>query len=254
MKTPCTTTLVFLLVFATLQTLGPGIAAHQTNTGAAPANALSKEDEQAIRKTVAGIEGAWNAHDMDAYGKLLRADVEWVNVVGMHWKGRDEVMTAHVAFHKTSFKNHRIKNGRRTNPSALHRVRDRGGDDHERRVHNPRRKRHQQATGPADVRAGQRARRLEDRALPERMGGRRGGEARPGEQKQEVASVRQFGRTVSATVGLPVSAARDWQRKLIRISARCSACRIRIRVGGMRPRPGKADQTTGNRRQNSNVF
>lgn len=109
MKTPYTITLVLLLIFATLQTWGPGIAAQPPNTGAAPANALSKEDEQAIRKTVAGIEEAWNAHDMEAYGKLLRADVEWVNVVGMHWKGRDEVMTAHVAFHKTSFKNHRIK-------------------------------------------------------------------------------------------------------------------------------------------------
>ncbi len=72
-------------------------------------NANSKEDDGAIRKVITGIEEAWNAHDMNAYGKLLRADVEWVNVVGMHWKGRDDVMAAHDAFHRTIFKNHRIK-------------------------------------------------------------------------------------------------------------------------------------------------
>ena len=72
-------------------------------------NTLSKEDDQAVRKVVAGIEEAWNAHDMKAYGKLLREDVEWVNVVGMHWRRRDAVMKAHTAFHETSFKNHTIK-------------------------------------------------------------------------------------------------------------------------------------------------
>jgi uncharacterized protein (TIGR02246 family) len=46
---------------------------------------------------------------MKAYGKLLREDVEWVNVVGMHWRGREAVLKAHTAFHETSFKNHTIK-------------------------------------------------------------------------------------------------------------------------------------------------
>jgi uncharacterized protein (TIGR02246 family) len=75
----------------------------------AEAGRLSEEDDRAVRKVVAGIEAAWNAHDMKAYGKLLRDDVEWVNVVGMHWRGRDAVMKAHAAFHETSFKNHTIK-------------------------------------------------------------------------------------------------------------------------------------------------
>lgn len=63
----------------------------------------------AIRKTIAGIEDAWNTHDMKAYGALLAEDVHWVNVVGMHWRGHKAVMDAHTALHKTSFKNHRIK-------------------------------------------------------------------------------------------------------------------------------------------------
>jgi uncharacterized protein (TIGR02246 family) len=69
-------------------------------------NALSKEDDQAVRKIVAGFEESWNAHDMKALAKLFREDAEWVNKVGMHWHGRDEIMVAHTAFHETIFKNH----------------------------------------------------------------------------------------------------------------------------------------------------
>jgi uncharacterized protein (TIGR02246 family) len=73
------------------------------------APAVSQEDEQAIRKIIAGIEQSWNSHDMKAYGKLLREDAHWVNVVGMHWRGRDAVMAAHAAYHATIFKNHQLK-------------------------------------------------------------------------------------------------------------------------------------------------
>lgn len=68
---------------------------------------LSKEDDQAVRKVVAGFEEAWNAHDMAALAGLFREDAEWVNKVGMHWRGRDEIMVAHAAFHRTIFKNHK---------------------------------------------------------------------------------------------------------------------------------------------------
>lgn len=70
---------------------------------------LSKDDDMAVRKIIEGVEEAWNTHDMKAFSKLLREDAEWVNVVGMHWKGRVAVVAAHDAFHKTMFKDHRIK-------------------------------------------------------------------------------------------------------------------------------------------------
>ena len=76
---------------------------------AAAATPLPEQDEAGIRKTIKGIEAAWNTHDMDAYARLLRPDVEWVNVVGMHWRGRDAVMVAHRAYHETMFKNHHIR-------------------------------------------------------------------------------------------------------------------------------------------------
>ncbi len=73
------------------------------------AHALSSEDDQAIRKVVAGFEETWNAHDMKAMGKLFREDAEFINVVGMHWHGRDEIMAAHAAFHETVFKTRQMK-------------------------------------------------------------------------------------------------------------------------------------------------
>ncbi len=47
---------------------------------------------------------AWNASDMDAMFALFRADAHWVNIVGMHWKGRAEVEHAHHVYFELMFK------------------------------------------------------------------------------------------------------------------------------------------------------
>jgi len=47
---------------------------------------------------------AWNASDMDAMFTLFRADAHWVNIVGMHWKGRVEVEHAHRVYFDLMFK------------------------------------------------------------------------------------------------------------------------------------------------------
>lgn len=72
-------------------------------------NALSKDDDEAVRKVVASYEEAWNTHQMDALARLFREDAEWINKVGMHWRGRDEIMRAHTVFHETIFKNHKYR-------------------------------------------------------------------------------------------------------------------------------------------------
>jgi uncharacterized protein (TIGR02246 family) len=110
MKTTGITPAVSLPLIVTVLALASGVAAQtpKENSPRAGANGLSKEDDQATRKVVAGFEEAWNAHDMKAFAKLFREDAEWVNVVGMHWHGRDEIMAAHTAFHETSFKTHRL--------------------------------------------------------------------------------------------------------------------------------------------------
>ena len=47
---------------------------------------------------------AWNTHNMKALDKVFREDAEFINVVGMHWRGRADIIAAHAAFHATIFK------------------------------------------------------------------------------------------------------------------------------------------------------
>lgn len=64
---------------------------------------VSTADTAAIQKVLNNLSDAWNVHDMDAFVAETTPDVDWVNVVGMHWKGRAAVRKAHIAFHKTMF-------------------------------------------------------------------------------------------------------------------------------------------------------
>lgn len=61
-------------------------------------------DEQIIRRGVAAWEASWNKHDMTEMATLLADDAEWVNVVGMWWRGKADVRQAHVVYHETIFK------------------------------------------------------------------------------------------------------------------------------------------------------
>jgi len=47
----------------------------------------------------------WNSHGMDAMGQLLTTDADFVNVIGMHMKGRAEIVAQHKEIHRTQFKN-----------------------------------------------------------------------------------------------------------------------------------------------------
>ena len=112
MKTNTTMIAAALLVTATFLTLAPPAMAQTPKPPTQPeyaAASLSKEDDQGIRKTVMGVEESWNNHDMKAFSTLLREDAEWINVVGMHWRGRDAVVKAHAIFHEIMFKNCKLK-------------------------------------------------------------------------------------------------------------------------------------------------
>ena len=50
---------------------------------------VSVADEAAIRAILDRQTDAWNRHDMDAFVADAMPDVDWINVVGMHWKGRE---------------------------------------------------------------------------------------------------------------------------------------------------------------------
>jgi len=62
--------------------------------------ALSPEDESAVRALVNEFANTWNRHDMKAMHELDTDDVEWINVVGHHWRGKENVYKGHVAIHK----------------------------------------------------------------------------------------------------------------------------------------------------------
>lgn len=57
---------------------------------------------------VEAFSECWNRHDIDAFAELFSEDAEFVNVVGLWWKGRAEIKAAHEFTHKTLFKNSRL--------------------------------------------------------------------------------------------------------------------------------------------------
>ena len=69
------------------------------------ASGQSAADEQAIRDVVARFDVAWNTHDMNILGAITTEDIDFVNVAGLHWKGRGQVVKEHAERHKVRFKN-----------------------------------------------------------------------------------------------------------------------------------------------------
>lgn len=67
----------------------------------------SAQNEAADRKEIESQADAfltsWNKHDFSDMKNYMTADADWVNVVGMWWRGIGQVQFAHQAFHKTMF-------------------------------------------------------------------------------------------------------------------------------------------------------
>ena len=61
-------------------------------------------DEAAINKQVDAMIDSWNHHNYDDLKNYTTENTDWVNVVGMWWKGRKESQYAHQVYHKTMFK------------------------------------------------------------------------------------------------------------------------------------------------------
>ena len=108
MKSPSSITIAASqLVTAIVLALAPSAVAQAPSLGAAAT--LSSASNEGIRKTVLDYENAWNTHDMELLATLFREDAEFVNVVGMHWRGRDAIVKAHAVFHEIMFKGNRFK-------------------------------------------------------------------------------------------------------------------------------------------------
>ena len=79
-----------------------------TVSATAAAEPLAPADAASIQAVLDRQTAAWNRHDIDAFVAETTPDVDWVNVVGMHWQGREAVRRAHVAFHKGMFAHSRL--------------------------------------------------------------------------------------------------------------------------------------------------
>ncbi len=64
--------------------------------------------ESEVNGVVTAFADAWNRHDMVAFSELFAVNAEFVNVVGMWWKGRAEIKAAHEHTHSNIFKNSRL--------------------------------------------------------------------------------------------------------------------------------------------------
>ena len=69
---------------------------------------ISDGDATQIHAALKGMDDAWNRHDMAAFVSYAAEDVEWVNIVGMWWKGKEQVYKALNAFHQTMFKDRQV--------------------------------------------------------------------------------------------------------------------------------------------------
>jgi uncharacterized protein (TIGR02246 family) len=74
-------------------------------TAAAEGTTMASDDtSRKVQDLLDRWLAAWNTSDMDAMFALFREDAHWVNIVGMHWKGRAEVEHAHRVYFNLMFK------------------------------------------------------------------------------------------------------------------------------------------------------
>lgn len=68
---------------------------------------MSSEEVDVIR-VINTFAETWNRHDMNAFADLFAEDAEFVNVVGLWWKGRTAIKSAHEFTHQTMFKHSQL--------------------------------------------------------------------------------------------------------------------------------------------------
>lgn len=62
------------------------------------------KDEIAIEQQIDAFFTSWNKHDFSDMKNYVAGDCDFVNVAGMHWKGREDIQYAHTETHRQIFK------------------------------------------------------------------------------------------------------------------------------------------------------
>ena len=60
------------------------------------------KDEAAINAQIDAVLYSWNHHNYDDMKNYTTENTDWVNVVGMWWKGRKESQYAHQVYHNST--------------------------------------------------------------------------------------------------------------------------------------------------------
>jgi len=95
------------------------VMATTTVQGRAQKMTVNEKDATEIKAALNGMQAAWNYHDMKAFVSYMTDDVEWVNVVGMWWRGKAQVFKAHDAMHKGMFKDRELHDAQTTEMRAI---------------------------------------------------------------------------------------------------------------------------------------
>ena len=62
------------------------------------------DDATQVRHIVDELVASWNTADAERMFRLATDDVEWVNIMGMYWRGKAQVQAAHHAVLTTRYK------------------------------------------------------------------------------------------------------------------------------------------------------
>ena len=70
-----------------------------------PSAAPSADAAADVKTVLAVLAESWNRHDMTAFAAAFSENADFVNVIGMHWRGRQEIGAKHGVVHRTIFRN-----------------------------------------------------------------------------------------------------------------------------------------------------
>ena len=70
---------------------------------------LTPKVQAEIFTVVKALTDSWNTHDMATYAAQFAEDANFVNVLGMHWRGRSEIEARHADVHRTIFRNSTLR-------------------------------------------------------------------------------------------------------------------------------------------------
>lgn len=85
--------------------------------------ALPPEDHQAIHRIIVDYTNSWNRSTGKGFSKDFSVDADFVNIYGMHFKGKQEIEDRHIEILSTLFKESQLEilqtNLREVNPDLV---------------------------------------------------------------------------------------------------------------------------------------